>query len=474
MQQLTGLDSAFLYLETPNAPMQIGGLSIVEAETPNGRLTLDRVRDLLASRIHLSRTFTQRLVEVPLKLGRPYWTRDEDFDLDRHVQRTQLPEPGGWRELQALMAWEFSQPMDRDKPLWEVLFVEGLTTVEGVPPGSIALISKIHHAAIDGVSGSEIMSALYDPTPQPRATRPEPAELSADAPTRAGLLKNSGRNLLRVPKALSATVGETVRGVAKSGAVWGLKRIKPPPLPFTAPRSRLNVAVSHERTWSAAILPLARIKAIRHSVEATVNDVVLAVCAGALRRYLLTKDDLPKKPLVAMVPISVRTEDERGTMGNQVSAMLVSLATDVDDPLERLRLIHEGATGSKIHHQAIGARTLSDVSQFIPFGLAGVGARLYTRAHLAEKHRPIFNLVITNVPGPQVPLYVAGAKLLAHIGAAPLFDGMGLILPIFSYAGQLAIGATSCREAMPDVDVFTSYLEDALDELAAAVDAPSS
>ena len=156
-------------------------------------------------------------------------------------------------------------------------------------------------------------------------------------------------------------------------------------------------------------------------------------------------------------------------MGNQVSAMLVSLATDVDDPLERLRLVHGSATGSKVHHQAVGARTLADYGEFIPFGLAGAAARLYTRMHLAEKHRPIFNLVITNVPGPQVPLYVAGARLLAHVGAAPIFDGMGLILPIFSYAGSLAIGATSCRDIMPDVDVFTGFLGDALDELEAAV-----
>lgn len=471
MQQLTGLDSAFLYLETPNAPMQIGGLSIIEAETPNGPFELGMLRDLLADRLHTSRTFTQRLVEVPLKLGNPYWTEDEDFDLDRHLQRTQLPEPGGWKELSALMAWEFSQPMDRGKPLWELLLVEGLDTVEGVPPGSLGLISKIHHAAIDGVSGSEIMSAIYDPTPEPRALPAPPPKEREVLPSKTGLLKQSGRHLLQVPKALTATVGETVKGVVKSGAAWGLKRVKPPPLPFTAPRSRLNVPVSHERTWSAAILSLERIKGIRAAtdVAATINDVVLTVCAGALRRYLLEKDDLPEKPLVAMVPISVRTEDERGTMGNQVSAMLVSLATDTDDPLERLRLVHEGATSSKIHHQAIGARTLSDYSRFIPFGLAGAGARLYTRAHLAEKHRPIFNLVITNVPGPQIPLYVAGAKLLAHIGAAPLFDGMGLILPIFSYNGQLAVGATSCREVMPDADVFTGYLKDALDELETAV-----
>ncbi len=474
MRQLSGLDSAFLYLETPNAPMQIGGLSIVEAETPNGRFDLATLRDLLASRIHSSRAFTQRLVEVPLKLGNPYWTRDEDFSLDRHLGRTQLPEPGGWKELSALMAWEFSRPMDRDKPLWEILLVEGLKTVDGVPPGSIALISKIHHAAIDGVSGTEIMSAIYDPSPEPRAIEAPPPEEHEAPASRTGLLKDSGRHLLQVPKALSAAVGETVKGVVKSGAAWGLKRIKPPPFPFTAPRSRLNVPVSHQRTWSAAILSLKRIKAIRGSVEATINDVVLTICAGALRRYLAEKNDLPAKPLVAMVPISVRSEDQRGTMGNQVSAMLVSLATDVSDPLERLRLVHQSALGSKVHHQAIGARTLSDYTRFIPFGLAGAAARLYTRAHLAEKHRPIFNLVITNVPGPQVPLYVAGARLLTHVGAAPLFDGMGLILPIFSYAGSLTVGATSCREVMPDVEVFTSYLEDALDELEVAVEDVSS
>ena len=469
MEQLTGLDAAFLYLETPNAPMHIGGASIIDPRTAGGRLELATLRDHLLSRIHTSRTFTQRLVEVPLKLGKPYWTLDEAFDIDRHLQRTQLPEPGGWKELSALVAWEFSQPLDRDKPLWEILLVEGLDTASGIPPGSIALISKIHHAAIDGISGSEIMSALYDPSPEPRPMPPAAPPEHEELPTKTGLLKESGKHLLEVPRALSGTLGETVKGVVKSGAAWGLKHIKPPPFPFTAPRSRLNAAISKDRTWSAAILSLERIKAIRRSVDATVNDVVLAICAGALRRYLAARDDLPEKPLVAMVPTSVRTEDERGTMGNQVSAMLVSLATDVADPAERLRLIHGSAIASKVHHQAIGARTLSDYSQFIPFGLAGAGARLYTRMHLAEKLRPIFNLVITNVPGPQVPLYVAGARLLAHVGAAPLFDGMGLILAIFSYAGSLTVGATSSREIMPDVDLFTGYLKTALDELEAAV-----
>ncbi len=472
MKQLSGLDSAFLYLETENAPMHIGGVSILDPRTPNGPFTLDTLKAVLEARLHRSRTFTERLAAVPLNLGKPYWIEDEDFDLDRHLERTQLPEPGGWRELSALTAWELSQVLPRDRPLWKMLLVEGVDGIEGVAKGSVAIIGRIHHAAIDGVSGSELLSALFDISPEPPDLAPPPVVTSeqedrapAKKPSRAKLLGSSSKNLLEVPKALRGTVGETVKGLVKSGAVWGLKKVKLPPLPFSAPRTRLNVPVQRERVWSPALLSLDRIKAIRKAADCTVNDVVLAVCAGALRRYLNEKEDLPEKPLVAMVPVSVRAEDERGSMGNKVSAMLVSLATDEDDAGVRLEKIRASTTDSKIHHQAVGARTLSDVGEFIPFALAGVGTRLYTRMHLADKLKPIFNLVITNVPGPQVPLYVGGARLLAHVGFAPIFDGVGLILPIFSYDGTLAIGATSDREIMPDVDVFTGYLEESLDEL---------
>lgn len=476
MKQLSGLDSAFLYLETENAPMHIGGVSILDPRTPDGLFTLDTLRKVLAARLHRSRTFTERLASVPLNLGKPYWVEDESFDLDRHLERTQLPEPGGWRELSALTAWELGQVLPRDRPLWKMLLVEGVDGIEGVPKGSVAIIGRIHHAAIDGVSGSELLSALFDLTPQPDDLAAEAAEApagsateSAGRPSGAKLLGKSGKNLIGIPKAIPGTLGETVKGLVRSGAVWGLKKIKLPPLPFTAPRTRLNVPISGERVWSPALLSLDRIKAIRKTAGGTVNDVVLALCAGALRHYLQDKEDLPEKPLVAMVPISVRAEDERGAMGNKVSAMLVSLATDEDDPAVRLEKIRASTSDSKIHHQAIGARTLSDVGEFIPFALAGVGTRLYTRMHLADKLKPIFNLVITNVPGPQVPLYVGGARLLAHVGFAPIFDGVGLILPIFSYAGTLAIGATSDRSIMPDVEVFAGYLETSLDELEEAV-----
>ena len=467
MEHLSGLDASFLYLETPNAPMQIGGLSILDPTLPDGTFGLDELHDLLASRIHVSRTFTQRLAEVPLGLGKPKWVDDEAFDIRRHIERTRLPEPGGWRELAALVAWEFSRPLPRDRPLWGIVLVEGLETVDGFPKGSVGLISKIHHAAVDGVSGSEIMSALFDV--QPRSPEP-PVESSGRKGSRARssggieLLGQAGRGIKSLTR-LPGTLGRTAKGLARSGAVWGVQRVAPPPLPFTAPRTSWNTAVSKDRVWGAALLSFDRIKRLRQAADATVNDVVLAVCAGGLRRYLEERDELPSKPLVAMVPVSVRSEDEEGSMGNKVSAMLVSLETTEAEPLARLRRIRRATHRSKVHHQAVGARTLSDYSELIPFAAANFGARLYTRMQLADKHRPLFNLVITNVPGPRVPLYAGQAKLLAHVGAAPVFDGMGLILPVFSYAGTLSIGICACREALSDAAMLAEHFERALDEL---------
>ncbi|MEM8930195.1 MAG: wax ester/triacylglycerol synthase family O-acyltransferase [Acidobacteriota bacterium] len=466
MRQLTGLDSAFLYLETDRTPMHIGGVAILDPDTPDGPLTLEHVRELLTSRLHTSRTFTQKLEEVPLNLGRPYWITDPDFDIDVHVERTQLPEPGDMKSLRALVEYELAQPLPRDRPLWSLLLVEGLTSVRGVPAGSLALISKIHHAAIDGVSGTEMMAALFDPTPEPREL-PAPPDAAPDeeTPSRLGMLRKVGKGLAPGLRGAGAAVGDTLRGVVRSGATWAFERVQPPPLPFTAPRSIWNGAVSDRRVWDCAHLELDRLKALRRASGATLNDVVLTICSGALRRYLVDHEALPEKPLVAMCPISVRSEDQKGDMGNQVSAMLVSLATHVEDPRERLDQVMRSAYDSKVYHRAIGARTLTDTSDVVPFSVAGLATRLYTRAHLAEKHRPIFNLVVTNVPGPQIPLYVAGARLRANVGLGPIFDGMGLFVPVFSYAGRISIGVTSCPEMLPDPDRLTSLFEPSLIEL---------
>jgi WS/DGAT/MGAT family acyltransferase len=475
MQQLTGLDSLFLYLETDNAPMHIGGVALLDVETPFGRLDYETFRRLLLSRLRASKVFRQKLASVPLNLGKPYWVDHPDFDIDHHLERTQVPEPGGNREVAALASWEFARPLDRDRPLWSFVWAEGVDGIEGVPKGSVALISRVHHAAIDGVSGAEILGALFDVEPKaPPAEEPdiemavdEEDEERPDALSPLSLLGRAGKGLVDLGKAYPGTVAETIKGLARSGNLWRRHKVHPPPLPFSAPRSRFNVPITKERTWGCEILPLDQLKAIRKQVDlpVTLNDVVLTVCSGALRSYLLEKDDLPDEPLVAMVPISVRTEDKQGAAGNEVSAMLVPLATDEADPIKRLERIHQEATGAKRHHQAIGAHTLSDYTEFIPFSLAGVASRLYTRMELAERHRPIFNVVITNVPGPQIPLYIGGAPLLANAGMAPIFDGMGLILPIFSYNGRLSISALSCRKVLPDMDRFTAGIRGALEEL---------
>lgn len=480
MQQLSGLDASFLSLETDNAPMHVGSVSIVSGDTPDGPLAFDAVRTLVASRIESIPALKRKLATVPLGLGRPYWVEDPDFDLDHHLQKTQLPEPGGRRELRALVDYEFARKLDRDRPLWQVLFVEGVDRLDGFPEGSVALIARVHHAAIDGVSGAEILAALYDavPTSRPAAAPDdatgEPEKPKHDVPTRIQLLRAMGRDF--DTGVLSSTLAETVRGLAKSGAVWAVSRIKPPPLPFSAPRTIFNQTISARRSWSGTRFALGRYKAIRKATGCTVNDAVLTVCSGALRGYLEERDELPEKSLVAMVPVSVRDDDEAGTAGNLVSAMLVSLATDVEDPKERLEAIRHGARDSKTYHQAVGARTLMEYSRLVPFGIAGLATRLYTRSHLAEKHRPIFNVVITNVPGPQIPLYVAGAELLAHYGTAPIFDGVGLIMPVFSYNGTLSISAASCPEILDDARELTRRLESSLDELESVlgIDAPAS
>lgn len=468
MDQLTGLDAAFLYLESERSPMHIGAVGILEPNTPDGPFTLERLRAQIAARLHISRSFTQKLVDVPFNLGRPYWMADPDFDITAHVERTQLPAPGGMEELRALVEWELAQPLDRKRPLWHVLLVEGLDNVRGVPAGSLALISRIHHAAIDGVSGSEIMAALYDAAPvAPGPPSPPPAP--AEPPSTFELLRKTGGNLLPGARIFGAAVGESLKGVIRSGATWAFERVELPPFPFSAPRSVFNGPVSKRRIWDCVHLPFERIKRLRQATSGTVNDVVLTLCSSALRRYLLERGKLPDESMVAMVPISVRSEEQKGTMGNQVSAMLVTLGTDVEQPGARFDRVMRSAYDSKVYHRAVGARTLTDAGNIVPFSVAGLAARLYTRMHLAERHRPIFNLVITNVPGPNIPLYVGGSRLLAHVGMAPIFDGMGLMLPVFSYNQRLSIGVVSCPEMLPDPHHFTSLFEPALEELETAL-----
>lgn len=470
MRQLSGLDAGFLAIETPHAPMLIAGVSLLDPRTPGGRLDVHRVRDLLRRRLDRAPAFRRRLATAPLGLARPWWVElpVEEVDLDVHVERTELPAPGGWRELGELVAWEMSRPLDRGRPLWQMVFVEGVRAVPGAPADAVAIVAKVHHAAIDGVAGNEILAALFDGAPEdPAPAAPSEESPSGPAPGALGRLGRAGRDLASASLAAPGVVGRSLRGLG-AGA-WSRLRAGAPPLPFTAPRTPFNHALSGHRAWAPAFFDLARVKAVKDAAGATVNDVVLAVCAGALRAWLDERGELPARPLVAMVPVSVRARSERGRGGNLVSAMLVELATEVADPLERLLRIRDAARSSKAAHRTVGARTLLEAADLLPFGLSGLAARAYSRWHLSELHRPLFNLVITNVPGPQRPLTLDGAPLLAYAGAAPLADGLRLILPVYSYRGTLSVGITADREAMPDPAAFAAALAGALDELEAAV-----
>ncbi|MGB5622745.1 MAG: wax ester/triacylglycerol synthase family O-acyltransferase [Gammaproteobacteria bacterium] len=462
MEQLESLDSAFLYLETRNAPMHIGSVQLYECVEPV--FDFARYRELIRSRLPLSPVFRRRAVRVPMNLGRPYWVEDPNFDLDLHLEHVSLPGPGGWKELRALAQDRFSSPLDPHRPLWSMTFVEGVDGISSLPPGSFAVISKIHHAAADGMGGVDLFSALWDPSPDGRSRLPRDRWKPETLPRRTGLIGRTVSHLVGQPAALARSAGALVRGSVSIGRELLTGDKQSPRLLFNAPRTRFNRTIETQRSFGGITLPLAGVKAIKNRVEgATVNDVVLAVCSGALRTYLKDHDELPDDPLIAMAPISVREDMDRGT--NRVSAMLVSLATNVRDPQRRLRGILQSTQDSKAYTRAIGAATLTDSTQVVPFSLATAASRLYSRMHVASYHRPPFNLIITNVPGPRMTLYLGGAKMVNVFGMAPVLDGLGMIVVVVSYDDKLTISVNASRHLLPDIDVLLKHLLSAYDEL---------
>jgi WS/DGAT/MGAT family acyltransferase len=465
MQQLTGIDASFIYLETPRAPMHIGG--VIFCRPPHGGFDFRRYFDLIESRLHRSSVFRRRLITVPFGIDQPYWLEDPDFNLESHVHHMGLPAPGGWAELRRLVEHILSIPLDMRRPLWSFTFVEGLDGIDLLPKGSFALIHKLHHAAVDGMGGSDLLSALFDLTPDPPIDGSMDNWVPEMRPGPIGLLGKAYLNLLGHPKKIGRTIGAIAKGTWNLGKEVLVEKQTLPTAPFRGPRTRFNSPISAQRVFGGVWLPLSDVKAIKHHVEgATVNDVVLAVCAGAVRGYLDDKDELPDKTLTAMVPISVRDTVEGG--GNQVSAMLVPLATDEQDALTRLGAIRESTVRTKEQSKAMGASTLTDAAQIVPFSLGAAAARLYSRMEIARYVRPLFNLIITNVPGPRQTLYFGGGQLVGSMGMAPIIDGLGLILVITSYDDYLTISVTSCPDRLPDVEFFENCLRDSFVELQSA------
>lgn len=464
MKQLTSLDASFYYLESYRTPMHVGGVYVFENPNPEKQFDYQAFKNYIGSRLLRFPVFRQRLVEVPLDLGHPYWFDDPDFELDFHITHVALPPPADTAELLRLAARFFSRPLDKQRPLWEVMVAEGLK-MPGIPDGAYAVIPKVHHSAIDGKSGVAIMELLFNTHADQEVILHLPAHKAERIPTSVELLLRHSGEAFNTPFKIATLISKSIESFFKTNATQKIKAVegKPPPAPFTAPRTLFNVPVTPHRIVAGVELELDRIKAIKNAVQGTtVNDVILTLCAGVLRRYLLEKNDLPQKSLIAMAPVSVRGEGDESKMGNHISAMLVSLSTDIENPVERLKTINKSTVGSKVHQKAVKAEKLMD---YIPSQLEAMAARFYTRMKIGELHKPIFNLVITNVPGPSKAMYMNGARMLKNLAVAPLIDGLGLIITVFSYAGKVSIGLTSCREIMPDIKQFAAYYLDALTEL---------
>ena len=469
MEQLSAMDASFVYMETPNTPMHIGSVAIYDPSTsPGGTVRFKDILRHIEGRLDKARSFRQKLVRVPLDLDHPYWVEDANFDLEYHVRHVALPQPGDWRQLCIQVARLHARGMDMTKPLWEFNIVEGLNNIPGIPKGSFALVSKVHHAAIDGMSGVELSSSVHDLEALPVSAVPPSSWKAEDDPKIGEMLVRTWLSSITQPFRFAKTVANTVPGIARltkeiAGGDVSLKGAK------MAPKTIFGGKVGPHRVFDGAVFALGDIRTIKDRVPgATVNDVILTIIGGAMREYLTSRGDLPKTSLTAMAPISVRAEGEKEALGNLVSAMTVQLGTHIADPGERLQYIHTEVKNSKAMTNAVGARTLTDYSQFLPAALAGLGARLYTRLGVSNMHSPVFNCVATNVPGPRVPLYFAGAKMVRMMGLGPIFDGMGLINTIYSYGPEIAISFTSDRGIMPDPANYAAALQRSFDALLAA------
>jgi WS/DGAT/MGAT family acyltransferase len=459
--RLTGLDSSFLHLERDSAHMHVAGCMVFEGKAP----TYPQLVDQIGLRLHLVPRYRQRLAFVPFNQGRPVWVDDPHFNLTYHVRHTALPRPGGDHELKRLAGRIFSQALDRNRPLWE------LWLVEGVADDRFAMLSKTHHALVDGISGVDIATVLFDSSPDPMpVSQPESEWVPRPLPSKAQLLADAllerstapaevvrgVRATTRRPRHVAQRVGEGLVGV---GAMAWAGLNAAPPSPF-------NVRIGPHRRFSWVEGDLAQFKAIKNALGGTVNDVVLTAVSGALGSYL-RRNEYPTTDLVlkAMVPVSVRADIEQGALGNKVAAMWAPLPVGMTDPVERMLTISHAMRGIKDSGQAVGAQVLTGLSGFAPPTIMAQAARLQARQRL-------FNLVVTNVPGPQHPLYMLGRELEALYPMVPLAENTALGIAIMSYNGQLNFGFTADYDALGDVDALTEDLRSSIEELAAAASGP--
>jgi diacylglycerol O-acyltransferase len=455
--RLTGLDSSFLHLEHDATHMHVAGCMVFDGHAP----AYDELVDQILSRLHLVPRYRQRLAFVPLHQGRPVWVDDPHFNVAFHVRHTALPSPGGEDQLKRLCGRIFSQALDRSRPLWEIWLVEGLSE------DRFALLSKTHHALVDGISGVDIATVLFDASPDPVPVAPPDHEwIPRPLPTGVQLLADALLERATVPTEIVRGLRATLRGpghvAARVGRALGGVGAVARLATATAPGSPLNVRIGPHRRFTWVRGDLADFKAVKNALGGTVNDVVLAAVAGALGRYLRDHGEATDDTILrAMVPVSVRADVERGALGNRVAAMWAPLPIGLEDPVQRLLTISREMDGIKDSGQAVGAQVLTELTGFAPPTIMAQAARLQARQRM-------FNLVVTNVPGPQMPLYMLGRQLDGMFPMVPLAANQALGIAIMSYNGQLNFGLNADYDALPDLEALADQLRDSIDELVSA------
>ena len=469
MERLEGLDAAFLYLETPNAHMHVAATILLDPSTMPGGPCVERIERFIVGRLYSLPRFRQRLQEVPLGLSHPILLEDGEVDLANHVRHMTVAPPGGRDELAELVGRIAGRPLDRGRPLWEMWVIDGLED------GHVAIVTKVHHALIDGVSGGELMAHLFDI----EAVDPgEPEIPSPPSVTEAGiagaqLAIESIAGMLSRPMELTRTLvttGQTLMAVMRNTLGQSLPDAKPA-LPFQAPRTSFTGAISPHRAVALGRAPLAEIKRIKAAFGTTVNDVVLAGCTQALRGYLEESEGIPDRPLVASIPVSMHTEEDAGRMCNKVSALFVGLPVHVSDPVEQLRRINRGTRTAKHMHSLLPADLLKDWVEMVNPRLFRRAAQLFSTMRLADRIAPIHNLVVSNVQGPPMPLYAAGARLVASYPLGPVLEGAALNITVLSYQQSVDIGVVSCADSVPEPGRIARGFADAITQLGRHADA---
>ncbi len=472
MKQLSGQDNSFLEIEGVGLPQHITSVAIYDqASAPGG---IVRFKDILAhleSRLHLSDIFRSKLKHVPMGVDRPYLVDDPDFDLEYHVRHIALPKPGDWRQLCILLARINARPLDLTRPLWEIYVIEGLDNIEGVPKGSFALLIRMHHCVMDGASATEFMAAIHDFGPTPRHIDEEPVRIIQQPKSDAALLATAYVNALRKPRRFYQ-LGKRILGQKRAA-----RKLAPGERTEAAKRlveTRFNRDIGRHRVLEAIIFDFAEIRDIKNTLEgATINDVMLTIVSGALRKYLEAEGELPEETLTCGCPIDVRDESERNTGGNVIGFMGVNLCTQYEDPLERFKAVNKAAGEAKAHAQASDVRINKEIMDTVPGGIMTSAIRV--TAAMGINTTP-FNTMLTNVPGPPNQLYFAGAQVVSGFGIGPLVPGVGLFhtasSAVMNKKGTIQLSFWACRDMLPNPEFYKQCIEESFEELQAATVKP--